>query len=426
MAATIFIPGVHSNLLDKMFEDEESADVFFQIGNDGREIPAHRAVLSRASEGFKVRLEGNWAGTTKIAHMTRVEERVFRSLLIFIYRGGEIDFETRHLLDVLKLARSFLMQDMVDKITSQEVFDAHAPFHVWSFLSFAVIAPDEELQNRCLTLIDSDAKRFLSLPGFHFVESSVLKLLIGRDTLGIREVDLFNFLVSWSASSCQRQGLEDSAERQRGLMQDFLFDIRYSLMSLEDLFQVEATNILTPDEIKIIRTTITMDPTSIPVQPPAQSSPVQSPAQSPPVQSPAQSSVFLSLLPIKYGVTLNWLLLLLVILLSIMLSTRISSGSSGNKTTTPSALGQIQKELEEAIEIIKQQKELISSLELARLKAERDRDEVTQKINDLAVENQAVKTSVMKAQDQKNYVQPRVQRQPSDSWYMMPKLRLKF
>ena len=212
MAATIFVPGVINDILSQMFEDEKSADVFFQVGNDGRQIPAHKTVLSRASKGFKLRFEAEWAGMTNIAEMIGVEEKVFRSLLIFIYRGGEIDVDTRHLLDVLKLARSFLMQDMVDKITSQEVFDAHAPHHVWSFLSFAVIAGDEELQNRCLTLIDSDANGFLSLPGFHFVESSVLKLLIERDTLGIREVDLFNFLVSWSASSCQRQGLELSAE----------------------------------------------------------------------------------------------------------------------------------------------------------------------------------------------------------------------
>ena len=373
-----------NNILANMFEDEESADVFFQVGNNGRQIPAHSAVLSRASEGFRVRLKGNWAGMTKIAEMIGVEEKVFRSLLIFIYRGGEIDFETRHLLDVLKLARSFLMQDMVAKITSNEVFDAYTPLHVWSFLSFAVIAGDEELQNRCLTQIDSDANRFLSLDGFQSVESSVLKLLVGRNTLGISEFDLFNFLVSWSEFNCQRQGLEPSAEQQRSLMQGFLFDIRYSLMSLEDLSQVVETNILTLDEIKIIRTTITMDPTSIPVQSPAQ-----------------------------------------------------SSGSLGNKTTTPLSLDECQEELkkamakidqkekklQEAMAKINQQEEVINSLELeqelARPMPELDRDELTRIINDLAVENEALKAQVTQAQ---NSVQPRVQRQPSDSWYILPVL----
>ena len=275
-------------------------------------------------------------------------------------------------------------------------------------------------------------------------------------------------------------------------MQDFLFNIRYSLMSLEDVSQVAATNILTLDEIKIIRTTITMDPTSIPVQ------------------SPAQSSVFPLPMLMKYSVTLNCLLFLLVIPLSVMLLTRILSDSLGNKTTTPSALDecqdelekamakidqkekqleeamanidQIQKKLEEAMakidqkerelkeamakidqkerelekamakidqiqkklkeamakidqkerelekamEKIDQQEEVINSLqqEVARLKdeAERDRNQLTKKINDLAVENQALKAKVMKAQDQKNSIQPRVQRQPRDSWYMFGSL----
>ena len=397
----IFIPGVINDILANMFENKKSANVFFQVGNDGREIPAHREVLSEASEGFRVRLEGPWAGVTKIAEMIGVEENVFRPLLIFIYRGGEIDVGATHLLDVLKLARSFLMQDMVDKITNQEAFNVHARRHVWSFLSFAIIAGDEELQNRCLTLIDSDANRFLSLRGFHSVESSVLKLLVGRNTLGIREVDLFNFLVSWSASSCERQGLARAAEQQRNLMQDFLFDIRYSLMSLEDVSQVVATNILTLDEIKIIRTTITMDRISIPVP------------------SPAQSSVFLSMLPIKYGVTLSWLLLLLVILLSVMLSTRIASGSSGSKTNTPSALDQKEKELEEAMakidqkekqlkkamENIDQMEEVMNRLdqELAKQKDETDkqekatgnRNDLKKKVKDLVAENEKLVEKVI-------------------------------
>ena len=215
MAATIFIPGVHNPILVKMLLNKASADVFFQVGNGSTQIPAHRTVLSEASEGFKVRLEGNWAGMTEIAEMTGVEENVFRSLLIFIYKGGEIDFEARYLSDVLMLARSFRMQDMVDKIISKEVFDVYAPHHVWSFLSFAVIAGDEELQNRCLTLIDSDAQRFLSLPTFLSVESSVLKLLVGRNTLGIHEVDFLKILVSWSESSCERRRWQCPTEHQR-------------------------------------------------------------------------------------------------------------------------------------------------------------------------------------------------------------------
>ena len=306
----------------KMFMNKASADVFFQVGNGSTQIPAHRTVLSEGSEGFKVRLEGNWAGMTDIAEMIAVEENVFRSLLIFIYKGGEIDFETRYLLDVLMLARSFLMQDMVDKIISQEVFDVYASHHVWSFLSFAVIAGDEELQNRCLTLIDSDAPRFLSLDGFQSVGSAVIKLLVGRNTLGISELELFKLLVSWSESNCERQGLQISAEHQRSLMQDFLFDIRYSLMSREDVSQIEATNILTSDEIKIIRTTIRMDPVTIPVP---------SPSRSP-------------------------------VLPSLMLSNRIASGSSVKKTTA-STFDQIQKELEEAMANIDKKEEVIGSLD---------------------------------------------------------------
>ena len=449
MAATIFIPGVTNPILDEK-KNEEPADVFFQVGKDGTRISAHRTILSEASQGFKMRLEGNWAGMTDIAEMIAVEENVFRSLLIFIYKGGEIDFETRYLLDVLMLARSFLMQDMVDKIISQEVFDVYASHHVWSFLSFAVIAGDEELQNRCLTLIDSNAKRFLSLPAFQSVESSVIKLLVGRDTLGISEVELFKFLVSWSESNCQRQGLQSSAEHKRSLMQDFVFDIRYSLMSLEDISQVEATNILTLDEIKIIRKTISINPTSIPVPTSAQIA-VPSPVQVL-VQSSAQSSASPSLMLTKYGITLSFLLVLVVILLSVVLSNRIPPVSSGNKTI-PSVCNQIQKELkeamaniaekekqleeamgniaqkekqlEEAMANIDQKEEVIESLdqELAREKevADRDRDKLTKKINDLAVENEALKASVMKDQEQKNSIQPvtRDQSLLRDYWHIL-------
>lgn len=58
--------------------------------------------------------------------------------------------------------------------------------------------------------------------------------MLERDTLGIREVRLFNAVVRWSEAECQRQQLQVTPESKRKVLGKALGLIRFPLMTIEE------------------------------------------------------------------------------------------------------------------------------------------------------------------------------------------------
>ncbi|NXP72439.1 BTBD2 protein, partial [Ramphastos sulfuratus] len=61
-----------------------------------------------------------------------------------------------------------------------------------------------------------------------------LVAVLERDTLGIREVRLFNAVVRWSEAECQRQQLQVVPENKRKVLGKALSLIRFPLMTIEE------------------------------------------------------------------------------------------------------------------------------------------------------------------------------------------------
>lgn len=58
--------------------------------------------------------------------------------------------------------------------------------------------------------------------------------VLERDSLGIREVRLFNAVVRWSEAECQRQQLQVTPENKRKVLGKALGLIRFPLMTIEE------------------------------------------------------------------------------------------------------------------------------------------------------------------------------------------------
>lgn len=58
--------------------------------------------------------------------------------------------------------------------------------------------------------------------------------VLERDTLGVREVRLFNAVVRWSEAECQRQQLQVTPENKRKVLGEALALIRFPLMTIEE------------------------------------------------------------------------------------------------------------------------------------------------------------------------------------------------
>lgn len=64
--------------------------------------------------------------------------------------------------------------------------------------------------------------------------TDTLVAVLERDTLGIREVRLFNAVVRWSEAECQRQQLQVTPENKRKVLGKALSLIRFPLMTIEE------------------------------------------------------------------------------------------------------------------------------------------------------------------------------------------------
>lgn len=67
-----------------------------------------------------------------------------------------------------------------------------------------------------------------------FSATDTLVAVLERDTLGIREVRLFNAVVRWSEAECHRQQLQVTPENKRKVLGKALGLIRFPLMTIEE------------------------------------------------------------------------------------------------------------------------------------------------------------------------------------------------
>ena len=65
---------------------------------------------------------------------------------------------------------------------------------------------EKDIQQRCLELIDENTSGVMKSEGFVNIELETLKMIISRDTLEVKELDVWLACVRWAENQCQRQG----------------------------------------------------------------------------------------------------------------------------------------------------------------------------------------------------------------------------
>ncbi len=65
---------------------------------------------------------------------------------------------------------------------------------------------DSEVEEKCLEVIDDRGKETLESDGFKTLKHDTVKKIISRETLDIKEVDLWLACLEWAAEECKRNG----------------------------------------------------------------------------------------------------------------------------------------------------------------------------------------------------------------------------
>ena len=239
-----------------MLNKDLFSDVMFMVReSDGESeskhqvIPAHKFVLSISSPVFEAMFYGELADTRDFIELPDCEYESLLELFRYMY-SDEVNLSGSNVMRVLYLAKKYKVPSLADICTEylQKNLD---PSNVFNILPTAEKYEEKELVDRCWKVIDRQTEAAVKSDEFATIERSLLQVVVSRDSLSVKEVDLFKAVDSWATKQCQKQGLSADGESKRKILGERIIkSIRFPVMKQEEFAAVVIdAKILTPDEI---------------------------------------------------------------------------------------------------------------------------------------------------------------------------------
>ena len=238
-----------------LFNNDRLSDVKFVVRNgDGKSeskqvIPAHKLILAMGSPVFEAMFYGELAENRDTIELRDCDYESLVELFRYVYSDG-VNLSGSNVTGVLYLAKKYIVPSLADKCTEylKEKID---PSNVFDILSFAQKYEEKALEERCWKVIESHTEAAVTSEGFEKIDKSLLKQVVVREILAIKEVSLFQAVDRWATKQCEKQGLAaDGPMKRRVLGEGMVKAIRFPVMKGEEFAAVVVdTNILTSSEI---------------------------------------------------------------------------------------------------------------------------------------------------------------------------------
>ncbi|XP_078365350.1 BTB/POZ domain-containing protein 6-like [Oculina patagonica] len=267
-------PMDHKERCKSLFNNEILSDVKFVVqasqnsGNGDRDskkskiaIPAHKFLLSICSPVFFAMFCGEMAETKEHIDLPDCEYEGMLELLRYIYTD-EVCLNGNNVMQVLYLAEKYMIPSLANECAEYlgKNLDLSNVFCVFKHADQYEI---KDLLCHCWDLIDMDTEEALKSNEFLSMERSFLNQLVERDSLNIREVELFKAVDCWAKEECKRQQLKaDSSVKRQVIGEQIVKNIRFPIMNQNEFVDVVSeSNILlhqeTSDIMKYFSSTVT-------------------------------------------------------------------------------------------------------------------------------------------------------------------------
>ena len=240
-----------------MFNNELLSDVTFvvpvQLGENEnkkckKEIPAHKFVLAISSPVFFAMFFGELAERTNPIVIPDCEYESLLELFRFIY-CDEVKLSEDNVMQVLYLAKKYIVPSLAERCTEylERIVNLS---NVFCVLTHAQNYGEKSLLEQCWKMIDRQTEDAVKTEGFQTIERSLLETIVVRDSLNIREVDLFKAVDHWATKECERLGMTADGTMKRSVLGDKIVKaIRFPVMKRDDFKEsVLGHKILTPQE----------------------------------------------------------------------------------------------------------------------------------------------------------------------------------
>ncbi|KAL7992925.1 hypothetical protein Chor_017181 [Crotalus horridus] len=245
-----------------LFNNEVLSDVHFLVGKGragAQRIPAHRFVLAVGSAVFDAMFNGGMATTSTEIELPDVEPAAFLALLKFLY-SDEVQIGPETVMTTLYTAKKYAVPALEAHCVEFLKKNLRAD-NAFMLLTQARLFDEPQLASLCLENIDKNTSDAINAEGFTDIDLDTLVAVLERDSLGIREVRLFNAVVRWAEAECQRQQWQLIPENKRKALGKALSLIRFPLMTIEEFAAGPAqSGILTDREVVSLFLHFTVNP----------------------------------------------------------------------------------------------------------------------------------------------------------------------
>lgn len=244
-----------------LFNNEILSDVHFMVGKgtQRRRIPAHKFVLAVRSAVFDAMFNGGISAQSDEVELPDVEYSAFQSLLRFLYTD-EVQIGPETVMTTLYTAKKYAVPTLENACVDFLKKNLSAD-NAFMLLSQARLFDEPQLAALCLECIDKNTTEALAAEGFTDIDFDTFCVVLERDTLSIRENQLFAAALRWAEHECQRRRIPSTSENKRNVLSRALYMIRFPLMSIEEFaVSVAQSGILTDKEVVSMFLHFTVNP----------------------------------------------------------------------------------------------------------------------------------------------------------------------
>ena len=200
-------------------------------------IPAHKFVLAISSPVFFAMFCGQMAETTDSIELPDCHCESLLELFRFLYTD-KVNLNGSNVMQVLYLAEKYMVPSLAEKCTKY-LRDNLEASNVFCILPHAQKHKEKDLEDRCWKVIEMKTEEAVASDEFVTLERSVVETVVKRETLNVKEVELFKAVDRWATKESERQGITPDGEVKRRILgEEIVKAIRFPTMSQKEFLSV--------------------------------------------------------------------------------------------------------------------------------------------------------------------------------------------
>lgn len=224
--------GFALKIFRKQYLDEKTADVNFICGAQRERVPAHKSILSKASDAFDKMFYGPMAeeGDVKLPDTS---PEAFKDFLQFCYLD-EVNLNLDNIVEIMDLTNKYCMPECLAVCGSS--WAKHLTFDdiCWAY-HWAIFYDEKEFKEFCERKISAFPQLVFESSSFLRSDHIVLDHILQLDSLLCDETIVLGACLEWARHACERDGLNaNDTKNVRHYLKESLYKIRFGSMTTRE------------------------------------------------------------------------------------------------------------------------------------------------------------------------------------------------